>query len=959
MPVVEITNRTDRPVSTSIGIVLPGPGRTISRPMDVVPKALIEELESFRSRRAIEFKVVQDPGINDEIELRAIGKPAAVTNTRLFVDAVQGNDQSRGNDFLNSFKTLQVALDQVPLNTDNFVVEIYVGAGSYSGILKGIRTANNATTPEIDTFSEPYSFLFDPTKNGVVRFIGNTTPVLVEQVAVANFKSIQVSSNIFVPNEHIGRLVRILDGNAKGELALIKSNTLNELEVDFFFNAPELGDNFEIVDRNTTLNLDISNCDGLTLIDSCNINLNAKFADKVGLTHCKGSIAGKSSRISAIYHFMNLEDTVNLYASMCEFGFGSLLYGVERQIAEYFSVYALMETRLRQCGVAGTHIGTQDFLDGFGIFGRHGSQVSLYDTDVDDGLASLLVLVSSHGWVGFSSIGVGVPQPNHIVECYLNSTYNDAGGNVFNSILDNILLESGSSSVDSIGDSDSSGVKRYANEAILLSDSPDNGVIGFAILEGSYWLRSFDTWFEYFTPPQPPLTLVGQSLVFAGSTLYSAKIPTGLSSAWSLLSPGSTITNYVVDGTFTLDSPDPTNTFLAGTVLGGQPSAGILGLVENAVVVESYDIGINGVGTIGRITITALVNHNVIFQRANARFTIVLTIEGRNRFAMQHSESGMSVTSEYYFDDINTVPSFLLPLSASVNTLVPKYLSGIAAIGLSSTIDVAYTAASGIFRKAYHPTAVGTISGNGVASTDDNPIATPDVNDTLPVSRTVIVDQPNQGVLAPQATATIRKSNGAQALSSDLYGQPLNTYGIVSTGKDDRFFDEARRIVLNSGTTSGTATSWTSSSVLANGNAQQRHSGILQFPDAVDYPGFSGDQEYQRFFDKAGASIGQLTFQNILYSAIAAYGTGNLNILLHLAVQNLFFDLGRPIGSDNGSGDGSTRGNSIGARNDSLSSGGVLAWSVGIYSTAFNNNEYRLIVIFKNTTSLITRITEA
>jgi hypothetical protein len=78
-----------------------------------------------------------------------------------------------------------------------------------------------------------------------------------------------------------------------------------------------------------------------------------------------------------------------------------------------------------------------------------------------------------------------------------------------------------------------------------------------------------------------------------------------------------------------------------------------------------------------------------------------------------------------------------------------------------------------------------------------------------------------------------------------------------------------------------------------------------------------------------------------------------------LSTTGKYFDLGLSVGAFNGDGSGSSRANSIGARNDSLTTGSLLAWSLGTYSTAFNNNEYRLIIIFKNNTYSLTGISEA
>jgi len=452
-------------------------------------------------------------------------------------------------------------------------------------------------------------------------------------------------------------------------------------------------------------------------------------------------------------------------------------------------------------------------------------------------------------------------------------------------------------------------------------------------------------------------TLAGQALVLSGTTLYSAKIPSGLSASWSPLSPGDTISNLIVDNTYILTTPDQSTRFRAGK--SSDPStAGVLTHVLNGTNADARDIGVSGVGTTGTVTVDNLDVFNTFWLKATGFIDYTQTTEGRITHAAEHTEAGLTSTTELYLDDVNTVPSFSVAMVASLNTISNKWLSGILAWGLGTTIDISYTAASGIFEKAYHPTAVGSVSGTGYNTSNDNPSTTPAVSDTFAVSRTITLNNANQASLTPSLTATIRKPNGANASSVDTLPNPVNTYGTVSTTKTDSFFDEARRIVLDSGVSSGTATAFDSTVSLVNGNAQQRHSGILQYPNSSDYPGFTGDQEYQRFIAKASASAGAITFAGINYTDIDPYGTGELNVLLHITTDDKFFDLGRSIGDNNGTGSGNDRANSIGARNDGASSGSILAWSIGTFSTAFNGNEYRLIIIFRNNNHSLSSISE-
>jgi hypothetical protein len=451
--------------------------------------------------------------------------------------------------------------------------------------------------------------------------------------------------------------------------------------------------------------------------------------------------------------------------------------------------------------------------------------------------------------------------------------------------------------------------------------------------------------------------LTGTTLILSGVTQYSAKIPSGLSGLWGGVTPGTLIASLIYNPTYTLTVPDPTTRFRSGKATD-LSTAGIFTHVINGAAGSAYDIGQFGPGTIGPITISSLVIYNTIWLKANAYIIFTQPYEGRMRHAASHSEAGLSSDVTLYYDDVNTAPSFSSALAAIINTTAPKWLSGIEALGFGSTIDIGYVAASGIFTKAYHPTAVGTVTCPGHTTSLDNPVTPPDVSDALTVSRTITLDAANQMSLVPQVIATIQKPNGASAASNVALPMFVNTYGTLSTSKADQFVDEARRVVLNSGTYSGNATPFVSTAALVNGNAQQRHNGVLQYPNSTEYPGFTGPQQYQRFISKPSASTGLLNI-SIPYTGISKYNTGALNMLIHLSTTGKYFDLGTPVGSYNGDGSGSSPANSIGARNDSTSSGNVVGWSLGTYSTAFNNNEYRLIILFNNNTLTLDSISEA
>jgi len=95
------------------------------------------------------------------------------------------------------------------------------------------------------------------------------------------------------------------------------------------------------------------------------------------------------------------------------------------------------------------------------------------------------------------------------------------------------------------------------------------------------------------------------------------------------------------------------------------------------------------------------------------------------------------------------------------------------------------------------------------------------------------------------------------------------------------------------------------------------------------------------------------------YTDITQYNTGNINVFLHLETDDIWFDLGRSFGSNNGDGSGDSIANSKGALNSGSSSGVNLAFTFGIYNTAGNSNRYRIRIVFRTSTKSLTAITGA
>lgn len=457
--------------------------------------------------------------------------------------------------------------------------------------------------------------------------------------------------------------------------------------------------------------------------------------------------------------------------------------------------------------------------------------------------------------------------------------------------------------------------------------------------------------------PEKPGDLTGQSLSFSGATAYSARLPDGLSAIWYSGgdSPGDIISSYIVDNAYTLTSPDQSNRFNGGPT-SNPTQLGTLTHVINGSDVDSRDIAANGTGITGTINVTDISVYNTIWNKINAEISVTQTSEGRETHAMKHSFAGTTNSSEFFYDPDNTAPSFEVGASITENTAVDGYLSGVLHYAIGSSFDVSYTAAMGIFNRAYHPTEVSRIEIPGLVNTAVNPATVPIFTSNFPVlNETVSLNDPDVSVESPNLIVRLFKPNGDTASSTASIGRPINTFGTESTATEEFFVDEARR--LNS--FASTSPDFTSSNLLSDGQAQVYISGSggqVSFPRGSDYPSFvATEQIYQRHFTKATASSGTIVFGGLSVSDIDPYGTGDTNVLLQLDDDNLFFDCGLPFGSDNGDASGDSLVNSIGCQLGS-SSGSTLNFSFGINSTANNGNRYRLIVIFRNSNDSITSI---
>ena len=390
------------------------------------------------------------------------------------------------------------------------------------------------------------------------------------------------------------------------------------------------------------------------------------------------------------------------------------------------------------------------------------------------------------------------------------------------------------------------------------------------------------------------------------------------------------------------------------------PSGAAYGTIDLST---NYTVGY----TNNNLKLTALATYNSIWTKANAQIlSYSQTTPGYEGYSIAHTENNQETSIYEVWRDpwtqANPNPIHAQAATASTNAQTIKYLSGIGYYTTGTGFSVYFKGAAGIFSSCYNTTQIYAISATGLVTatgTTSSPLYSGELDKTGPNHVRVTLNSANASSFNKYLTVTLYKAGGGTSNSNAIISRAINTYSTPSTTTSESFQDEAFRLIIGSGT------AFTSNIDMANGNAQVR-SGTLSYPLAADYDteyggshSFTGDQEYQRYFYKTSASTGSLAFGGFTASNVAAYGTGNLNVLAYLEGDNKWFDLGVQQGSN--ANDGSSRAVAISAKTSTSS--GTLNWSFGVYSTgvagAGNSARYRVVVIFRTNTYSMTIITSA
>lgn len=459
--------------------------------------------------------------------------------------------------------------------------------------------------------------------------------------------------------------------------------------------------------------------------------------------------------------------------------------------------------------------------------------------------------------------------------------------------------------------------------------------------------------------PAPPTALSG---TLGGSpTVYSAILPTGLSSAWYQDGrvAGSTLTTYTVTSSFTLTSPSPSTSFKVGSTFGGD--TGTVSHVLDGTTYSSRAVT-SGTGLTGTINITSLANYgtpSAIWRNGNASIVYSQTSEGYKKHSMTYVVGAITQQtsdSKFWYDGSNPTPVFALAAGLTPNTLSSsRYLSGIRYYAVGDTFDMT-ASITNIANRAIHPTSPVRYSMQGLTQVSLTIAgASFPYDGTYNFGITDALDLASVYSINAKLDMTATKPNGAVGTSaSSLANRLVNTYSTTqSTNGNITMFDENYRFPLSAdfsvipGSITG---NWTSSTALTNGNAQLYDSrwtyptinftsGYLPAQGgSTNYSTFSGDQVVVWAVNIAVAHSSMSIVFNAGFNitSISAAGAGTLNVEVRLPSETLWLDAGRAFGDSNGCQLGSSNLNnlylSFGTKTSS-NSGGIVFIRVTLRGT--------------------------
>jgi hypothetical protein len=438
-------------------------------------------------------------------------------------------------------------------------------------------------------------------------------------------------------------------------------------------------------------------------------------------------------------------------------------------------------------------------------------------------------------------------------------------------------------------------------------------------------LDSMNEVLVYLAPPGPPL--ISSSPISSNLTLYSGKIPQGLSSSWSTAgAPGSTQSSVVISSSVTL-TVGPFGPGDKGTVTLSLNNSTLAILDISANFQESLK-GSNqnlsqwnypGVGSPisagviifagGTLTVTSCGIHNnfPVWQAITLQVSLTeLLLDGKDTIKLLHAHDGGSQSKSWTVFYDSDVTALTFTAQPTVVEASPQYrwLSGIRYYDIGSRFNVAFTG-NNCFKKTYHVSQVAYYSMPGLNVVTRNPSTVPSLGDIFTVNDPAILNASNVTSINARLMAGLRDPYGANVTSQSISENRLiHTYGTHSTEKAEYFLDEYYRLPVGAYNTVPNPLSgvWDSTLSLTNGNPQCWDTG-LRFPtinfsagylpsqlSGRNYSAFSGPQTYIRSFKDNGVPHNSVVL-TMPGTSVSPSGSG-LNVFVKLPGQTGWLDAG-------------------------------------------------------------------
>lgn len=434
--------------------------------------------------------------------------------------------------------------------------------------------------------------------------------------------------------------------------------------------------------------------------------------------------------------------------------------------------------------------------------------------------------------------------------------------------------------------------------------------------------------------PPDAESLHNQVLVMAGTVLKNGYLAADPAAAYESGKGAGSLVSYIInDPTLTLTTPNSTTAV-------NQGDKGKFELWINGAKTDEFDLasrfqeanrataqtGLPANSTGGKITVSSIVKYAIsLYQKVNAYVTIAAADlrTGYNEIVLKHTgTTGGDQTAASYkvFYDTSTATPTITGLDVTLQTVAPKWLSGVQYAGAGTTVlvdavgnalmDNTYVA-DPITLTGLHGAATATVAPADAAVTGLS--VPPAIGETMTVTDKVLtLSTANQATKDARLTATPKDPHGSyvavQSVSKKLL---VNTFGARSTAVVEHFDDETYRLPLSwdsNDTSSSVTGQWDSSVALPVGNAQQgvvadSENGLLYpaedftpfTPDnTANYTGRSGDAVYLRAFLTASPKS---SIQLVLYgvaAGIGQVGASDLNVEVKLPGQTGWLDCAKP-----------------------------------------------------------------